>query len=99
MPAKFKIDFRHHIGFCKHPVHVPDIQASGETEVITQFGVDQGRLWLQRTAHIRRTGQLLPFNLDIGQCILGLSARQRDHRDHRLTLPASPVDGQCVLWR
>ncbi len=87
------------VGLRKGCVHVADVQLALEAQVVAQLRVDHRRGRVERGLGVHDGRQLLPFDGQVLQRVLGLHARLGRDRDHRLALPDRAVDRQRVLGR
>ena len=70
-----------------------------EGEIVAELGMNHRRSRIERGLRIGHGGEHLIVDIDQRAGVLRLCARAREHRAHRLALPAGAVDGDGVLRR
>ncbi len=97
--AEYECRLDHRVGVFKALVGIAGGERSLEAEIVADLRLDHRRRRIERGLGVGDRRKFLVSDLDQFAGVLGLGARTRDHRAHRLSRPARAVDRDGVLRR
>ena len=89
----------HRVGVAEAFVRIAADMHALEAQIIAELRMNDRGAGLERSFRVSDGGQRFVAYFDQLAGILGLGTAARDNRAHRLALPASPLDRDCVLRR